>query len=416
MIRKKKLAVLCGEQFAEDIQQYAEKHDICTISVRKRQDALIHRFSDEQWYLNSTDSEQLLPMLREHHVDGILACAGEKLLRKCVGWICESGFRFYSTPEQWRVLTDKQQFREYASKFGIPLAKLFRVDPVLCSPLEQIVYPVIIKPVDNSGSSGIRICYDEEQLASAVSFALEHSERKEVLCESYLKGRFFQFEVWMQNGTAYFPYTKDRCFYSCVSDAPPQPFLDVYPSADQSVLEELLFGRIQQMLFSLGIKNGSCMFQGILSEGVPYIIDSAFRLSGGMDFRIVKAEKQVDLIGAHIEYAVNGVFSGDFLPLTRPFRSAYATLCIGLKNGIIAEISGLEEIRRLPFVVSCIQHYPVGYEMRNYGTFAQTAFRLSVKAENRRQLKKCVEEILQLLSVQNSQGESMLADIPVYSV
>lgn len=409
-----KLAVICGGRFLKEIRTYAVKHGLHLITIHKRPDAFVHRFSDEQWYEDCTDGDVILPLLSAHGVDAIFACADEKLLRKCLDWIFRSDYPFYATRQQWDILMNKRNFKQYASQFGIPVIPAYCIESGDGIPVEPLTFPVVVKPADNSGSSGIRICTTKEQLQDAVSFAQMHSVSGQILCEKYMTGSFFQFEIWMQDGTAYFPYTKDRVFYPQHGSGPQQPFLDLYPSSYNEILETVLFSKIRNMMLSLGIKNGSCMFQGILHDGIPYIMDTAFRLSAGMDHRIVQAEKHADLIAAQINYALHGTFSGDFRSLTAPFQHVYATLCIGLQNGTVTAVSGMEKIRELPFVYDCAQYYDIGYIVKNSGTFAQIGFRFFMSAESRSQLRGFVADILALLHVRNEKGESMLLDSPSY--
>ena len=46
-----------------------------------------------------------------------------------------------------------------------------------------------MKPVDSSGSRGIRVCYKFEELRSAVESALSFSELDKVLIERYMTGQ-----------------------------------------------------------------------------------------------------------------------------------------------------------------------------------------------------------------------------------
>ena len=412
----RKLAVLCGTSVIADISRCAKEMGLHLITVRKRRDVPIHRYSDEQWYADSFDDSEVLPLLQKHHVDAILACSGEKMQRRCIDWICGSEYRFYATKAQWDILMHKHRFKQYAAKFGIPPIPEYRIDRTACCAAEPVRFPVVVKPADNSGSSGITVCTEQAQLAGAIAFAAENSCSGDVLCEACLNGSYFQFEIWLQNGRAYFPYTKERLFYPRVGSCPPQPFLDLYPSSYASLLSEKLFEPIRQMMLSLGIRDGSCMFQGMIQDGIPYIMDTAFRLSSGMDFLIVKEETGADQIRAYILQALTGEFGGDFSVLEKPFRHVYATLCIGLKNGTITEVSGLDEIRQKPYVYECMQHYEKGYVIRNSGRFSQTAFRIFLKAAHREQLGTCIREVLELLEVRDENGCSMLLDFPALSI
>ena len=165
---------------------------------------------------------------------------------------------------------------------------------------------------------------------------------------------------------------------------------------------------------SLHVENGSCMFQGIIDHEIPYIMDTAFRVSGGLDFKVVRREKNVDLIEAHILYSLANRFGNDFSSLEEPYKRAYAIVCIGLRNGIISNIEGLDEIRNKPFVFDLFQHYKIGHRVTTSGLFSQTGLRIFLTDNSREELLDDVREIISILRIQDEQGNSMLLDYPEF--
>ena len=78
-------------------------------------------------------------------------------------------------------------------------------------------FPVIVKPRDNSGSRGVRLCRTEEELQSCMDEALEYSHLDSVLVEEFIEGQEYSIESLHYNGrteviqftekkTAEFPY------------------------------------------------------------------------------------------------------------------------------------------------------------------------------------------------------------------
>ena len=183
---------------------------------------------------------------------------------------------------------------------------------------------------------------------------------------------------------------------------------------------------MSRLFDDLGIDNGSCMFQGIISDGVPYIMDTAFRLSGGMDFRVVHEDKGIDLVACYMQHALTGQFGDDFSQTLRStfgrsqgensplstLNSHYATICIGLKNGLITRIRGIDAVRQLPFVYSLYQYYHEGDTMQYSGLFLQVLCRIFVRANSRQELQSNINTILDLIEVEGTDGNSLLRDYP----
>ena len=407
-LKGKRLAVFGANNVTEEVTAFARRHGIVLVSVGNVPEAPMHQVSDEQYYLDCTDETVMLPFFKEKRIDGLLSCSGEMAIRKSVGWIPKTGFPYYATPHQWDVLMNKQHFKEACIRYGMPAIPSFRLED------EDIPFPVIVKPVDNGGSFGITVCHNRTEMKEAVANALQNSTVGEYLCEKFLEGPYFQFEIWRQNGKSYFPYSKGRAFYPAIGQSPQQPFLDLYPSPEADIISTL-YEPLSLLFDDLGMNNGSCMFQGIISDGVPYIMDTAFRLSGGMDFRVVHQDKGIDLVACHMQYALTGQFGNDFSTLNSQLstlNSHYATICIGLKNGHIHTIRGIDNVRQLPYVYSLYQYYHEGDTMKYSGLFLQVLCRIFVRANSQIELHQHINSILSLIEVGDDNGRSLLINYP----
>ena len=404
-LKGKRLAVFGANTVTEEVTAFARRHGIVLVSVGNVPEAPMHQVSDEQYYLDCTDETVMLPFFKEKHIDALLSCSGEMVIRKSVGWMAKTGFHYHVTPRQWDVLMNKQHFKEACIRYGMPAIPAFRLED------EDIPFPVIVKPVDNGGSFGITVCRSRAEMKEAIAKAIKNSTVGEYLCEKFIEGPYFQFEIWRQNGKSYFPYTKGRVFYDAIGTSPQQPFLDLYPSPEADIIKRL-YEPMSRLFDDLGIDNGSCMFQGIISDGVPYIMDNAFRLSGGMDFRVVHEDKGIDLIACYMQHALTGQFGEDFSALSEPLHSRYATVCIGLKNGQITRIKGIDEVRQLPFVYGLYQYYHEGDTMQYSGLFLQVLCRIFVRANSRQELQSSINTILGLIEAEGTDGNSLLRDYP----
>ena len=406
-LKGKRLAVFGANNVIKEVTRFARANGIVLISVGNAPEAEIHKVSDEQYYIDCTDEAAVKQLFAEQHIDGLLSCSGEAVIRRSVGFIERMGIIYYATAHQWDILMNKHKFKEYASKFGI--RKIPDYDPM--SP--DIDFPVIVKPVDNGGSFGIRVCNNRQDLDEAVDYAKDNSLSGQVICEKFISGDYFQFEIWRQNGESYFPYTKERIFYEAVGDSPQQPFADIYPSSHDDLIARELHVPISNMFDELGVDNGSCMFQGLIWNGYPYIMDTAFRLSGGMDFRVVEKDKGVDLVGSHMEYALTGKFGDDFSSLKKPLSMSYATVCIGLKNGKIKRIIGLDKVSEQPYVYSMFAYYKEGDEMKYSGLFLQVLCRIFISGKDIDEVRQHINEVVGMIEVDDENGESMLREVQV---
>lgn len=411
----KRLALLGTENGADEIANYCKDEGITLISFGNKPAAKIHQVSDEQCIVDCTDSKIMVPLLREKKIDGVFLCTCEKVIKKCSRFLCECGYNFYTTTEQWDILMNKFVFKEYAKKFGISTAPTYTLnEDNEIDKKEKVVFPVVVKPADSCGSVGISVCNNPEEVKAAVEKAKNNSQSRNVVCERYLPddGQFFQFEVWIRNEEVFFPYVKQRLFYDSIEEHPKQPFIDIAPADSEVVISKYYYDQVTALFKYIGVKNGHCWFQGIIDNDVPFIFDTGFRLGGGKDYKVTKKEKGIDLIECYARFFLTGQFGINLDGLKKPFKYKYAVISLGLKNGFIDKIFGVDEIKAKECVFDFYQYYYEGQMMTRSGIYAHTIFRIFIQADNMKELKHNISNILNIIKVQNKMGESLLLDYP----
>ena len=407
-MKGKRLAVLGANNIADEIMDYAHTHGITVLSVGNNPDAAMHKVSDEQYVMNNTDEELMLNFFKEQRVDGVLSISLEKIVRKSINLMARTSFFYYAKPGPWSILMSKQRFKEYSQKFGIKVTPTYRIED------ENIQFPVVVKPTEGSNAFGMTFCRSRDELLPAVEEAREKSlGTGNYICEKFLKGYMFLFYLWRQRGKTYVASTSRFIDYDFNYANNWTPFLQVFPGKGEDIIKNELFAPLSAMFDELGVENGSCFFQGIVENGIPYIFDTGFRLPGSMDYRIVKKEKGIDLIGCHIQHALTGEFGDDFSALETPFQHYYAILSIGLKNGVIGKICGMDTIADIPGVYHVHQYRKEGDVMTKSGyTVLQDLCRVYIEAPDKAELLKRIQKIVDLIQVENDKGENMLRDYP----
>ena len=101
------------------------------------------------------------------------------------------GFPFYSIETaQWS--TDKYQMKQRFLEGGVPCARGRLI--AKAEEADGLYYPLIVKPRDNSGSRGVKLCRNKEELQEAMQEALQYSHLDTVLVEEYIEGQEYSIE------------------------------------------------------------------------------------------------------------------------------------------------------------------------------------------------------------------------------
>lgn len=137
------------------------------------------------------DYEGTCAVVEKYGIDAIVTAATDKPLVMMARIAEKYGFPFYSVETaQWS--TDKFQMKQRFMEGGVPCAKGRLVKSV--EETADMVYPVIVKPRDNSGSRGVKLCRSKEELAASMSEAFEVSKLDTVLVEEYIEGPEYSIE------------------------------------------------------------------------------------------------------------------------------------------------------------------------------------------------------------------------------
>ena len=414
-LKGKRLLVLGGNTICKEMREYADRYGVTLITAGNDPHALAHHYSDEQYYFDVSDRGLLLSFVKDKHIDGILSFTGETLLGKTIQTVADTGLPYHYSQKRWDMLMDKVRFKEAALRHGVSV-----LQPLTYEEAQSILLHsgrsgggrVVVKPTRAGGSFGITVCDKICMLDAAISNARKWSGDGNYFIERFLEGDYFQFEIWCSHGKRYMAYTKDRVNYPAEPGCARQPYCDIYPSSRAHIYNKVFFEPLCSLFDEIGLTDGSVQFQGIIEDGTPYIMDVAYRVSGGMDFKVPHRDKGVNLVAGQMDYALTGEWLEDLQTLQTSLKGRLLTLSPGIRNGRIASVEGVEAIKALPYVYDYFQYYEEGEESNNLGNFLQVFCRIFIEGTSREDLFAKVKEVMSLLKVKDESGQDMLLKSP----
>ena len=202
-----------------------------------------------------------------------------------------------------------------------------------------IKFPMVVKPVDNMGSRGIRRIEECSQLEDAVRDALLFSRSGNVIIEEYLDGPEFSIDALIYDNEITICGFADRHIYY------PPYFIEMghtIPSIMDTRVSEEIFETFRAGVKALGITKGAAKGDIRLSRGKPYIGEIAARLSGGyMSGWTFPYSSGVDLTKGALKIAV-GRHPGNLSPRFLQTSAERAVISI---PGVIKDIVGIEKVK-----------------------------------------------------------------------
>ncbi|MFD3503137.1 ATP-grasp domain-containing protein [Streptomyces sp. NPDC058678] len=275
----------------------------------------------------------------------------------------------YVYPKDALAAGDKAAFHAIAASCGVTGYGW----TASCDPDEVVAksaglrFPLVVKPVDGSGSKGVSRVIRPDGLLAAVAYARSYSASQTVIAEEFVQGRPLAIEVFMRDGRTVLTCIKDKEFVNG-GFVVRRLRTTQLPLATRNQLE----ATVERLCRALGIVNGPANFDAVLgADGKERVIEANTRLGGDGVPRLLAAAYGVDVVRALIALALGEPF-GDHLV---PTRAAHAALeLIGSPLAVEGELiawegeliawEGVAEARSIPGITDVELYVEPGDRVR----------------------------------------------------
>jgi biotin carboxylase len=246
-------------------------------------------------------------------------------------------------------LNMKEKLRE--AGVNVPLfARISSLDDLKAF-IAKAGYPVVIKPVDNSGARGVQRLTRDMDIVQALDYSRSFAFGGEVIAEKFVSGLQISTEGLMHEGVFHCTGFADRN-YTRLDDAVPFMVEDGgdIPTVLNAHDKKLVEVEFEKAARALGIDWGPAKGDMIFGEdGKPYVIEIAARLSGGnFCYDKVPWSTGVDIVDILVDMAVgNRIDPARFTPtrnLATSQRYFFPT------PGKIRTIHGLAAAEAMPHI------------------------------------------------------------------
>lgn len=410
----KKLLILGGNPETTPLVEIANSMGVKTIVASGRHTDPAKKAAWKASDIDGMDVPGLIALASEEQVDGVLVGVADILVPSYCK-VCDAlGLPCYATQQIVDVFAFKDVFKATCERYGVHGIPEYYLDADMKrEDLDKIVYPVMIKPVDNGGGVGMTVAYNEEELVEGVKKALDASYKKRFIVEKYML---------CDDMGMYYTFKDGYCSASCIYDrytTDEQPGLSrvclggTYPSKHLDEYFERMHPNALRLFKEIGIKNGVLMLSGFYENGEFYVYDTGFRLQGEAPHLLMKAIHGFDQREMLIRFALTGSEGNVNLETdddTRLCGKWASTLWILLKQGHIAKIEGLDDINNDPRVVANIQRLHVGDEVRPewIGNEKQVLTRMYLVCDSKEELGGCLKEYQNKIRVFDENGNNLV--------
>ena len=184
---KKKLVIIGANDFQNQLILKAKEKGFETYAFAWRDGAVGEKTADHFYPISIVEKEQILEECRKIKPDGIISIASD-LAMITVNYIAEQLGLVGNGMECTLLTTNKYYMRKAFAKNGDPSPKNYCSDELTEELLQGMQFPLIVKPVDRSGSRGITKIHHEDELKEAIRVATEVSFDKKAMIEEFVEG------------------------------------------------------------------------------------------------------------------------------------------------------------------------------------------------------------------------------------
>lgn len=337
----KKLLMLGGGFLQKYVIRKAKAMGYYVLCLDADPNAVGFDIADEHAVINIVDEEACLAYARDKQVDGVLTAATDfsvLTMSRIAEELHLPGINYQSAKViKNKALVRKRLFEANADDTGIS----YEIDSGedIADILPKIKFPVMMKPVDGSGSRGASKVEKTEDFVKAAEFAMNGSITHRAVAEPFIEGKEYGVESFVDNGVIHVlgVMQKDMTeppYYAELGHA--------IPSGLTPELETKVKSCVYRAIFALGVNHGSVnMDLLITNEGNVHIVDVGARMGGNLiGSHIIPMGTGIDYMGNMIRAAVGD--ATNWKPEWQP--KSVATKLLALTPGIIKKLPNFDQI------------------------------------------------------------------------
>ena len=292
--------------------------------------------ADYFYPISIQDKERILETCRALNIDGVCSIASD-LAAVTVNYVAMKMGLVGNTLESTYYSTNKHAMRKRFEEHGDPSPKSFLVSGIEDLSGQDLCYPVIVKPVDRSGSRGITKLENSQGLHEAIETAKQQGFEPAALVEEFAEGQEYSVECISWQGNHHFlaltkKYTTGAPHFIEIGHLEPAP-------VSAPVLEQVKAITFHA-LDRIKKKNGASHTElKIAPDGTIKLIEIGGRMGGdciGSD--LVPLSTSIDFVKAVIDIAL-----GEEPDLKSAGKGSAAAICFIFSD---ADMEVLNRIRR----------------------------------------------------------------------
>lgn len=365
-----------------------------TICIDQNPDAPGVSHADEFLQISTRDPQQVADRLAGRGcICGVLAPASDAALPALARLTTHWGLAGTVSEDVVRASVDKSFFRRVCGELDLSPIKSVSggAGAALARAAIRLRFPVLVKPVDSTGSRGVLLVTEPAGMSAALTEAVQHSYTGRVIVEEYVSGSHYSVEAVIDGGTPVFCAVSRRTITAAphfISTSLALP-TDL-PAGIVTEIRQQLATVCRRLDYRRGPLNADLVVD---ATNTVHLIEVGARVGGNGIAELVAASYGVDILEASIAAAVGAPISLH----PRPARPALLHVLHDQRSGRLAAVDGVEQVRRHPQVVELRLFAEPGRAVAPYVQAANKLGYVVLAGPDAAQLQRVADEISSVL-------------------
>lgn len=385
----KKILIIGAGYLQHFLIKKAKEMGYYTLSVDADPNAIGFRFSDKYAVINIVDEEACLKFAMDEHVDGVLTAAtdyGVLTASYIANRMGLPGINYESA----KLIKNKYLVRKCLFENNVDdTEQAYEVNSKtdIKNLSKQLVYPVMVKPCDGSGSRGASRVDKSEDLENACQYAMAGSITQRAEIESFIVGLEYGAESLVVNGEIHIlgimkKWMTQPPYYAELGHA--------IPCGLSNDIVNKVKTCVSKAIKALNINHGSVnMDMLITNEGTVHIIDIGARMGGNMIGPcIIPYATGIDYMGLMLKAAV-----GEKVIFEEKNGLPTVSRLLAFSNGIVKTLPNFKRIEK-EYGVEIYHHIKLGDKIKEYRTNLDGCGYIIVRNKNFDNAVKIADNVL----------------------
>lgn len=254
-------------------------------------------YADEFYQISTLDIRAIKDLAEEKVVNIVITACTDQALLTVATVSKELNLPCYISVDIALNVTNKFYMKQILKENDIKTANYALIknnDKFIDKTIQNLKYPLVVKPADCNSSKGVVKVTDYDSLKITLKEALQLSRSNKAIVEEYIDGVEISVDAWSSsNDVVILSITKTiKNGFTIYSSSYKLEYME-YSSKIKMVLNKIIK--------SFGLYNMPILLQAIITKDDIYVIEFSARMGGGTKYKLIECISNINIMKVFVD-------------------------------------------------------------------------------------------------------------------